>query len=54
MAVGRFQAFYVFCNNGGNWHEADGVIRPGLQPDDYLSGSIELGGPDHRRSPHAL
>jgi gluconolactonase len=41
LAVGPDGAFYV-CNNGGfTWHETAGVIRPGLQPDDYVSGSIE-------------
>lgn len=41
MAVGPDGAFYV-CNNGGFvWSEDGGVLRPGLQPDDYETGRIE-------------
>lgn len=41
MAVGPDGAFYV-CNNGGfDWHEMDGLLRPGLQPADYETGRIE-------------
>ena len=41
MAVGPDGAFYV-CNNGGfTWSEEGGVIRPGLQPENYETGRIE-------------
>jgi len=41
MAVGPDGAYYV-CNNGGfDWHETDGLLRPGLQPADYETGRIE-------------
>ncbi|MBN8890066.1 MAG: SMP-30/gluconolactonase/LRE family protein [Rhodospirillales bacterium] len=41
LALGPDGAFYV-CNNGGFlWHEAGGVLRPGLQPPDYTGGRIE-------------
>ncbi len=41
LAVGPDGAFYV-CNNGGfTWHERDGLLRPGYQPPDYVTGRIE-------------
>jgi gluconolactonase len=41
LALGPDGAFYC-CNNGGfAWHEAEGVLRPGLQPPDYSGGRIE-------------
>lgn len=40
-AIGPDGKCYV-CNNGGfNWHEADGVLRPVSQADDYSGGRIE-------------
>jgi gluconolactonase len=40
-AIGPDGAVYV-CNNGGfEWHEADGILVPGHQPHDYVSGSIQ-------------
>ena len=40
-AIGPDGKCYV-CNNGGfNWHEADGILRPVSQADDYSGGQIE-------------
>jgi len=40
-AIGPDGKCYV-CNNGGfNWHEADGILRPVSQADDYSGGRIE-------------
>ena len=40
-AIGPDGKCYV-CNNGGfKWHEADGLLRPVLQADDYSGGRIE-------------
>lgn len=40
-AIGPDGACYV-CNNGGfKWHEANGLLLPGDQPDDYTGGRIE-------------
>lgn len=34
--------FCYLCNNGGfRWHEREGRILPGLQPEDYSGGRIE-------------
>jgi gluconolactonase len=40
-AIGPDGKCYV-CNNGGfNWHDADGLLRPVSQADDYSGGRIE-------------
>lgn len=40
-AIGPDGACYI-CNNGGfRWHERNGRILPGYQPDDYSGGRIE-------------
>lgn len=40
-AVGPDGRIYV-CNNGGfEWHEADGLLVPGLTPASYRGGSIQ-------------
>jgi gluconolactonase len=40
-AVGPDGAIYV-CNNGGFvWHEVNGMMVPGDQPDDYTGGRIQ-------------
>jgi gluconolactonase len=40
-AVGPDGRLYV-CNNGGfEWHERDGFVVPGEQPEDYSGGRIE-------------
>ncbi|MGL6042400.1 MAG: SMP-30/gluconolactonase/LRE family protein [Sandaracinobacteroides sp.] len=40
-AIGPDGKVYV-CNNGGfEWHEADGMLLPGLTPADYRGGSIQ-------------
>jgi len=40
-ALGPDGAAYV-CNNGGFvWSEVNGMLRPGNQPDDYVTGSIQ-------------
>ncbi|RMF94279.1 MAG: SMP-30/gluconolactonase/LRE family protein [Nitrospinota bacterium] len=40
-AIGPDGKCYV-CNNGGfKWYERDGLLFPGLQPDDYSGGRIE-------------
>ncbi|MCP4222405.1 MAG: SMP-30/gluconolactonase/LRE family protein [Actinomycetia bacterium] len=40
-ALGPDGAVYV-CNNGGfSWRQVDGMLLPGLQPDDYTGGSIQ-------------
>lgn len=40
-AIGPDGKCYI-CNNGGmRWRERDGVLHPGLQPDDYSGGRIE-------------
>lgn len=40
-AVGPDGAVYV-CNNGGfSWRNVDGMLLPGVQPDDYVGGSIQ-------------
>jgi len=48
-AIGPDGAAYV-CNNGGlTWHDRDGLVAPGHQPEDYIGGRIQhvvLDGPD--------
>jgi gluconolactonase len=40
-ALGPDGKVYV-CNNGGFvWHELDGIVAPGPQPDDYIGGRIQ-------------
>ena len=40
-AIGPDGKCYV-CNNGGfEWRERDGILSPGLTPDDYSGGRIE-------------
>ncbi|MFT7650033.1 MAG: gluconolactonase [Candidatus Poriferisodalaceae bacterium] len=40
-ALGPDGAVYV-CNNGGfSWRHVDGMLLPGVQPDDYVTGSIQ-------------
>ncbi len=40
-ALGPDGAVYV-CNNGGfSWRQVNGMLLPGLQPDDYTGGSIQ-------------
>ena len=40
-AVGPDGKVYV-CNNGGFvWHELDGIVAPGPQPEDYIGGRIQ-------------
>lgn len=40
-AIGPDGKVYV-CNNGGfEWHEADGMLLPGLTPENYRGGSIQ-------------
>ncbi|MDG2112456.1 MAG: SMP-30/gluconolactonase/LRE family protein, partial [Actinomycetota bacterium] len=40
-AMGPDGAVYV-CNNGGfSWRHEDGMLLPGVQPDDYTGGSIQ-------------
>ena len=40
-AIGPDGACYV-CNDGGfDWHEVDGLLLPGEEPDDYSGGRIE-------------
>lgn len=40
-AVGPDGKIYV-CNNGGfAWHEFDGMVAPGAQPEDYTGGRIQ-------------
>jgi gluconolactonase len=40
-AVGPDGMIYV-CNNGGfAWHEFEGIVAPGPQPDDYIGGRIQ-------------
>ena len=41
LAIGPDGRCYV-CNNGGmEWHERDGMLIPGHQPDSYRGGSIQ-------------
>jgi len=45
-ALGPDGKVYV-CNNGGfSWRHVDGMLLPGLQPDDYTGGSIQRVDPD--------
>ena len=40
-AMGPDGAIYV-CNNGGfSWRHVEGMLLPGVQPDDYVGGSIQ-------------
>lgn len=40
-AIGPDGKVYV-CNNGGfEWHEVNGLLLPGNQPDDYTGGKIQ-------------
>ena len=40
-ALGPDGKVYV-CNNGGFvWHELDGIVAPGPQPEDYIGGRIQ-------------
>ncbi len=40
-ALGPDGAVYI-CNNGGfSWRHVDGMLLPGVQPDDYQGGSIQ-------------
>ncbi len=40
-AIGPDGKCYI-CNNGGFiWHESNGLLYPGMQPDDYSGGRIE-------------
>ncbi len=40
-AIGPDGKVYV-CNNGGfEWHEVNGMLLPGNQPDDYIGGRIQ-------------
>lgn len=40
-AVGPDGKVYV-CNNGGFvWHDLDGIVAPGPQPEDYIGGRIQ-------------
>jgi gluconolactonase len=40
-AVGPDGAVYV-CNNGGfSWRQVEGMLLPGVQPEDYAGGSIQ-------------
>ena len=40
-AIGPDGKLYV-CNNGGfQWHELNGMLLPGEQPDDYIGGRIQ-------------
>lgn len=40
-AIGPDGAVYI-CNNGGfSWRHVDGMLLPGVQPDDYAGGSIQ-------------
>lgn len=40
-ALGPDGAVYV-CNNGGfSWRNVEGMLLPGIQPDDYQGGSIQ-------------
>ncbi|MFN3231514.1 MAG: SMP-30/gluconolactonase/LRE family protein [Alphaproteobacteria bacterium] len=45
-AMGPDGWIYI-CNNGGfEWHEANGLLRPGHQPHDYETGRIDRVNPD--------
>lgn len=45
-AIGPDGAIYV-CNNGGfEWHERNGMLHPGNQPDGYIGGRIQRVGFD--------
>lgn len=40
-AIGPDGAVYI-CNNGGfAWRTVEGMLLPGMQPDDYVGGSIQ-------------
>lgn len=44
-AVGPDGMIYV-CNNGGfEWHDLDGMVAPGHQPQDYIGGRIQRADP---------